>query len=1310
MSQPLRQSTLFAAEDYLKVFRSFKDVNFTNYDFDGIKRDLLSYINEHYPEDFNDFVESSELIAIVDLLAFVTTSMALRTDMNTRENFLDTAERRDSVVRLARMLSYEASRNIPARGLLRVRSVSTSQDVYDSAGRNLKGTNVYWDDANNSDSIEQFTSILNAAFLTTNQFGRPLKSGQVGGETTELYAVNTSETALDNYSVDINVNGRSLPLNITNANFDDGGYVYERHPDPADPFHMLYVNDGQGTSSINNGFFLYFKQGSLTSSSFEFTSPVPNRILDINEQNINNQDVYFQRIDRSTQEVIEKWTKVPTDIGTNISYNGISASERKIYSEITNLNDTVSLKFSDGVNGEMPKGNYRVWYRQSQNENVIIRPSDASNIQIALRYIGKDQQTYTLTVTASLEYTVDNGAPSETTENIKQRAPAVYYTQNRMVNGEDYNSLPLQKGNEIEKLHAVNRTYAGHSRYVNTADPTGHVKNLSVAGDDGVLFIERDQPEQEIFDIPVAASQSNKIPVRDLLINRVSPFVDNYRLRNFFFASYLPEAGLDAFVVDTEVPVLWKTKPGLSKYNYGYLYFRRGNSDVTLSSQDTSSYGGILSNIKQGAALTFVNPNDSFDKIHVNVTGLTRFGIPSDNETRGPITLSKEVPAGYILTRIIPRMNIDFSSYFTGIKQRVDGTTASLYETISSTVGDNSNITDSVGINIIENIINTKSFGLGYDITEEQWYIIENIADPNADFEITGENSWLIYFESLRENNLTKYRVITRGDRYVFESYQQAAFFYDGDNPAIDLYTGRARRDQIVLTADNTSPYPSETWTGTVEKIPRYDSFGVLQSTETKVVWRNGTVTTDNIIVMTRPGNSSNVTLTKTGAFTNISMEVSNGFVKVSDSDLDSLPPVTDGQSTVTITYSDGARLGNDIIFNVVKQYLNDDGSVNNRRVEITPADLNADGVSENPLAFDNFVPLASKVAFESVIDYQGNESENVLVGGIVNITATSQLNLIDWTNIEFNGQRIRNIKMITMPDYSYMTLFASIVSSGAVDRRTQFTVARNFENKVVYVESEDTFYILPLIKHVDDIPDGETVTSNIVESTSYSAKRGRSFAVNTFSDETLPVYFRWIHYAPTDHRIDPSPSNIVDMYVLTSGYYAQVQSWKRSNGSASEFPDYPTMRELGIQFGDLKEYKMMSDEIVFRPAKFKTLFGTQANKEHQAKFLVVKIPGVVVSDNEIKTEVIKAIDEYFEISNWNFGDSFYYTELSAFIHQRLSTKISSVVIVPEKATGTFGDLFKVQAETNELFISTATVDNVEIVNDLTPGNMRKRS
>ena len=77
----------------------------------------------------------------------------------------------------------------------------------------------------------------------------------------------------------------------------------------------------------------------------------------------------------------------------------------------------------------------------------------------------------------------------------------------------------------------------------------------------------------------------------------------------------------------------------------------------------------------------------------------------------------------------------------------------------------------------------------------------------------------------------------------------------------------------------------------------------------------------------------------------------------------------------------------------------------------------------------------------------------------------------------------------------------------------------------------------------------------------------------------------------------------------------------------------------------------------------------------------------------------ISIIGTFFDITNWNYDESFYYTELCAYIHSQLATQISSVVIVGSDAESKFGDLFEIVSDSNELFYSTATVDNVEIVN-----------
>ena len=133
----------------------------------------------------------------------------------------------------------------------------------------------------------------------------------------------------------------------------------------------------------------------------------------------------------------------------------------------------------------------------------------------------------------------------------------------------------------------------------------------------------------------------------------------------------------------------------------------------------------------------------------------------------------------------------------------------------------------------------------------------------------------------------------------------------------------------------------------------------------------------------------------------------------------------------------------------------------------------------------------------------------------------------------------------------------------------------------------------------------------------------------------------------------------------------------------------------------------MLSDQIVYQSAKFKVLFGSQADAAYRATFKVVKLESSLLSNSEIKSRVIEAVDEYFSVENWDFGESFFYTELAAYIHQELSSIIASVIIVPEKGESQFGDLFQIKADPNELFISSASVENVEIVRSFTDVNMR---
>ena len=84
MSSTDRQNRLLLAEDWKRVYQSYKNAEFKSYDFDTIRRTMIQYIRQNYPEDFNDYIESSEYLALIDLVAYLGQNLAFRTDLNAR--------------------------------------------------------------------------------------------------------------------------------------------------------------------------------------------------------------------------------------------------------------------------------------------------------------------------------------------------------------------------------------------------------------------------------------------------------------------------------------------------------------------------------------------------------------------------------------------------------------------------------------------------------------------------------------------------------------------------------------------------------------------------------------------------------------------------------------------------------------------------------------------------------------------------------------------------------------------------------------------------------------------------------------------------------------------------------------------------------------------------------------------------------------------------------------------------------------------------------------------------------------------------
>jgi hypothetical protein len=232
---------------------------------------------------------------------------------------------------------------------------------------------------------------------------------------------------------------------------------------------------------------------------------------------------------------------------------------------------------------------------------------------------------------------------------------------------------------------------------------------------------------------------------------------------------------------------------------------------------------------------------------------------------------------------------------------------------------------------------------------------------------------------------------------------------------------------------------------------------------------------------------------------------------------------------------------------------------------------------------------------------------------------------------------------------------------------------------------------------------------------TSYRVHKGRgpniAAAWVTAQGVTMPyadaISFQWKHYAPSAHRINPSSTNIIDIFVLTYAYDAAVRLWIANGAVLIDQPMPDNEFDLSVAFSSLETFKMFSDTMVWRPVRYKYLFGASADPSVQAQFKVVRSAATLASDGEIQSQIITSINTFFNIAQWDFGETFYWSELSAYIHQQLVGLISSVVIVPLAANANFGDIFEISCNADEIFISTAQISDIILISSNTAINLR---
>ena len=1029
------------------------------------------------------------------MFAYVGELLAYRFDLNAHENIITVAERKESILRLAKLISYKVSRNIPARGLVKMSSISTTENIIDSAGRNLVGRRIYWNDSNNSDWKEQFVLIINRAL--EQEFGTvtPDERVQIDDVLFELYTFENNPfgigtAATITYSAD--AGGTTAPMEVVPIQLTNDGPV-ERRPEQNAKFSLTYANDGLGDGSDTTGFLMFTKQGSLQQQIQTFDGVTPNLTHDINIDNINETDLWINSINSDSGAILTddpyaetiphlvsedlrygEWVEVDLANAQNIIFN--TNKNRHKYEVEALEDDKVRVVFGDGEFSDIPAGTFQLWYRTSLNEDYIIEKSAIIDQAGSISYTDVNGNVQTLSFTFSLVSSLLNASASEDIEHIRRTAPSVYYTQDRMVNGRDYNTFMLQDPT-ILKMRAINRTFAGDSKYIAWHDPRESYENVKIFGDDLALFWVDEEPEQGNIDIvPESASASA------ILENYLEPRLAS----SDFFSIVAPRRealGLNGGNIRTSFNTSIYTIPG--------------NVDpVTNQDNEVSSISYALENLSAPIYLWY---SVWYDTWLVSVAaGFDPFdGLVFDPGNPDPDAFL------YFSINKLPNNNWKINSAVR--RQIAQSPTTKFWNTNDTTRVVNYDTLNS----LLDTIVVLKA-NIGYDITGR----------------------------TILQNNLDYVVLSQELDEYLPDIHKLSVLPVDENGDGISDNIEQSELINLVVTG---------LW-GSL-KDPSGDFLNLVDVTKQFYGRR-----------------------------------VNNSIEKGRDHDVEVL------LNGVLITYED-----NDLIPNT---------------------DL-----------------IMTEINFNS--------------GLLPTLDANS-------------------IITVTFKDHVYFT---------RIDELSAWEPAEITDTLRLAYMSEDT--------------------SQNEEALRYDRREGR-----------FPLNFAWFHQSSQMSLIDPAASNINDIYIITKGYYTALSQWLENRSDVK--PDEPTPLDLRSSYTSMLDNKMISDTVVLHPGRFKILFGSRAIPQLQSIFKVIRPDASSMTDNQVKARMVSVIRAFFDIESWEFGETFFFTELAASIHSDLGPEIDSVVLVPKYAQNQFGDLFQVYSKEDELFIADIGTADIEVVKSYTPSNMRQ--
>jgi hypothetical protein len=468
-----------------------KDVSYLGKDFGQFRKNLIDFTKQYFPNDYNDFNESSPGMLFMEMSAYVGDVLSYYADNNLKESLLEQASERKNIYDLARSLGYKSKNAIPAYTDLNVFQLvpSTGSGVNNSPdfsyALSIKpGMQVKEDggaaEFRTLDSIDfTFSSSFNTTEVTvyesdevTNQptyYLLKKKAKVVSGDVKTATFTFTSPKQYDKIVLD-----ETNVIDIISCQESDGDNWY----------HVEYLAQDTIFRDVPN-----LLENDPDFAQYRSSSPSLLKLLKTSKRFITRlrsdkkMEIQFGAgiSDNNDEEIIPN----PDNVG-----NGIAAFRRPIDVDIDPSNFLYTRAYGQAPANTTLTITYTVGGGVSDNvassvltkvENIEFDDDPNATTSAAMVNFVKSS------ISTTNESPARGGKSADTLQDIKNNALSNFATQNRLVTKDDYiircYSMPAKFGS-VAKAYIVPDDQLSQNQMETTRIPNPLAMNLYVLGVD----------------------------------------------------------------------------------------------------------------------------------------------------------------------------------------------------------------------------------------------------------------------------------------------------------------------------------------------------------------------------------------------------------------------------------------------------------------------------------------------------------------------------------------------------------------------------------------------------------------------------------------------------------------------------------------------------------------------------------------------------------------------------------------------------------------------------------------------------------